>query len=262
MKNSFRNLTYATAAFPVVFLLTGCGGNSTPNRPPVCGVDINGYAIACVVNPPIAPLATPVTSLATFPVAQAMSTIATTSYNFALNSQDSYGNIFSIRYSSVPGAVAPYGSVAANTATITQTTKLNGATIQNVTATTYFTLPPYQFLGSNSNYWGGAQVVTSWQAPPVTGTVGEQFSSFTATLYHDSTNSIVDGTVIETITLNADTASTALLCQHDSVQVTQQGYYDNIYQGTTSTCYRIDTSGNVLGMQMTVPVYGPTMLFY
>jgi len=260
MQNSLRNLIYAAVVFPLVFLLPGCGGSS--NNAPICGYNINGYAIACVANPPITPLAPPVTSTATFPVAQAMANIANSGYNFTVNSQDSYGNIYSIQYSSIPGSTAPYGSVTANTAAITQVTYLNGQTIQNVSATTYFTLSPYKFLGSNANYFGGSQAVTSWQTPPATGTVGQQFSSFNATLYHDSTNSIVDGTVIETISLNPDTASTALLCQNDSVQVTQQGYFDGIYQGTTSTCYRINTSGTVLGMQMTVPVYGPPMLFY
>jgi len=260
MNNSIKNLIYAVAVLPVLFGLSGCGGSSS--GPNICGYDIYGYAIPCVANPPITPLAPVVTSTSTFPVALAMANIANTSYKFSMNSQDSYGNIYSIQYTSVPGSVAPYGSVSANTATITQNTILNGATIQSVTSTTYFTPSPYQFLGANANYPGGALVVTSWQAPPATGTVGQQFSSFNGTLYRDSTNSIIDGTVIETVTLNPDTASTALLCQNDSVQVTQQGFFDNIYQGTTSTCFRIDTSGNVLGMQMTVPVYGPPMLFY
>jgi hypothetical protein len=244
----------------MLLVLASCGGSS--DSQPICGYDIYGNAINCVAYAPITPLAPPVTSTATFPVAQAMANIANNSYNFSVQSQDSYGNIYSIQTASTPGPIAQFNGVSANTAAITQNMYLNGAIIQKVTATNYFKLSPYQFLGSIANYYGGSLLVTAWQTPPTTGTVGQQFSSYNATLYHDSSNSIVDGTLIETISLNADTASTALLCQNDSVQLTQQGFYDHLYQGTTSTCYRIDTGGNVLGMQITVPVYGPTMLFY
>ncbi len=239
-------------------VLTGCGGGNGS----FCGYDAFGDPLFCQVNQPLPPLPPPVASTASFNVTQAMMNIASQQYTFHVSSADSYGNVYTIAYSSSAGQPAPFGSVQASTANVSQTLFENGAAQQTINTTNYFVLSPYQLLGSETTLAGGSEVVNSWQAPPVTGTVGQTFPSLTATLYHDASNAVIDGTLSETIGLSPDTASTALLCLIDSMQLTQAGINDQLNGGTTSNCFRIDPLGNVLGMQITTPIYGMQMLFY
>ena len=241
------------------FFVTGCGGSSDAG---FCGYDAYGDPIFCQVNQPPAPLPPVVASTLTFPVTQGLTNIATQNYSYIISATDSSGNIFSIDYASVPGTVTTFGQVQANTANVTQSYSENNSQLQTTTTTNYFIPAPYQFLGSESTLAGRSEVVNTWQAPPATGTVGQTFPSISATLYHDSTNTMVDGTLSETIGLSPDTANTALLCMVDTIQLTQAGVNDGLSNGTTSNCFRIDPSGNVLGLQMSTPVNGVTMLFY
>lgn len=245
----------------IVMVLAGCGGSVTVNGN-VCGFDYWGNPIYCQVNPPLPPLPTPVASTSTFALAQGVSNVVNTSYTFTVNAQDTYGNIYTIQNSSAPGPSTTFQSLPANTTGVTQFYFENGFTTLKIYWTNYYSASPFQPLGAVANFAGSPEIVNSYQAPPTTATVGQQFPSLTATLYHDSSYSVVDGTLTETVGLAANTASTALLCFTDTVQLTQAGINDNLYAGTTSNCYVIDTAGNITGMQITAPVGYGTMLFY
>ena len=246
---------------PITVILAACGGNS--GNEAVCGYDEWGDPIFCSVNSTIPPLPTPIASTSTFNIAQGMTNAASSSYSYTIKAQDANYNIYSIQYSSMPGQPATFQSTPASSATITEAFSENNTQSSNDIWTNYYTLSPFQLLGSSANYPGGSEVVNNWQAPPATATVGQQFLLMTSTLYHDSTNSIADGTLTESVGLSANTTTTALLCFTDTVQLTQAGINDNLYEGTTSKCYIIDPAGNLLGMQITTPVNGVGVLqFY
>ncbi|MBV8636428.1 MAG: hypothetical protein JO002_18195 [Burkholderiaceae bacterium] len=241
------------------WVLAGCGGGGDDVA--FCGYDAYGNAVFCgTTNPPSPP--TPVASTDTFPVPQALLNVATQSYSYSVSAYDRFGNQFTIQYASAPGAAGTYNGQAASTANVTESFYENGALQETDTFVNYFVLSPYQFLGSVGNFAGGVEVVNSFQTLPATATVGQSFPELSATLYHDTTQTVSDGTLTEAIGLSADTASTALFCFNDTTQLTQTGMSDNLVNGNSSTCFRIDTSGNVQGMQITTPVNGTSMLFF
>ncbi len=205
---------------------------------------------------------TPVASTSSFAITQGLINMATQSYAFNVSSADSYGNLYTLTYSSSPGQISTFGTTPASTANISQILYVNSGLIQSVSSTNYFIPSPYQFLGSQTVRPGGSEVANTWAVPPIMGIVGQSFPSFTGTLYHDSTNTVIDATLTETIGLSPDTATTALLCLTDTVQLTQAGINDNLSVAPSSNCFRIDPNGNVLGMQITTQVNGLTMLFY
>lgn len=240
--------------------LAGCGGGG--DNTTFCGYDAFGDPLFCQIPPPPAPLPTPVASTSTFAVTQGLMNIASQQYTFNVSAADNFGNVFTIAYSSQPGPASMFGGVSASTANVTETLYENGTMVDAIATTNYFISSPYQFLGSTENTPGGAEVVNSWQTPPSTATVGQSFPSLVATLYHDSSDTTIDGSLTETLGLAPDTAATALLCQNDSVQLTQAGINDQLFAGASATCFRIDPSGNVQGMQINTPINGTSMLFY
>jgi hypothetical protein len=195
-------------------------------------------------------------------LAQGLANIASQAYTFNVSALDGYGNLWTVAYSSTPGLMGTFAGAPASTANISQSLYENGGAINIFNMTNYFVSSPYQFIASEGNLLGGSEVVNTWQVPPTIGTVGQSFPSFTATLYHDASNSVVDGTLIETVGLSADTATTALLCQSDTIQLTQAGLNDGLTSGTSSNCFRIDANGNVLGLQINTQVNGMQLLFY
>lgn len=239
--------------------LAGCGGGGDTA---FCGYDEFGDPVFCQTTPTLPPPPVPVASSSSFAVTQGLTNVASQQYTFNVSAADSYGNVFTIAYSSMPGPAGTFGGVPANTANVTQILYENGAMVDTLNTINYYAASPYQFLGSSENAPGGSEVVNSWQAPPATATVGQAFPLMVSTLYHDSSNSVTDGTLTETLGLSPDTATTALLCQNDTVQLTQSGIDDRLVGGSSANCFRIDTNGNVLGMQITTPINGVPLLFY
>ncbi len=238
--------------------LVGCGGGGDVT---FCGYDEFGDPLYCnVPNPPSPP--TPVASADTFPINQALVNIATQSYSYSVSSFDGFGNQFTIHYSSAPSGAGTFNGQAAGTSNITESLYENGALLQTDTFVNYYVLSPFKFLGSVGNFPGGVESATSSQSLPATGSVGQTFAALSATLYHDASQTVSDGSLVESDSLAADTASTALFCFNDTVQLTQTGVSDNLTSGASATCFRIDTSGNVQGMQITTPVGGVAMLFF
>ncbi|HEX7645454.1 MAG TPA: hypothetical protein VF472_24900 [Burkholderiaceae bacterium] len=253
---STKNKSLALAGACAV-ALAGCGGGDGV----VCGYDAYGDPIVCnTVNPPSPP--TPVASANTFPVNQALVNIATQTYSYDISGYDANGNQFTIHYASAPGLDSTFNGQAASTSNVTESFYENGSLMETDTYVNYYVLSPYQFLGSVGNFAGGMETVNAFQALPDAGTVGQSFPELSATLYHDTTQTVNDGTLSEAASLNADTDSTALLCFNDTTQLTQAGMADNLTAGDSATCFRIDTGGNVLGMQISTPVNGVPTLFF
>jgi len=77
----------------------------------------------------------------------------------------------------------------------------------------------------------------------------------TYTVYTDITKTTVYATGTDTWTLSADTATTAWGC--DVNTQTQVGGSPVVSQ----TCFKIDTTGNLLAMKMILPINGTIITF-
>lgn len=86
---------------------------------------------------------------------------------------------------------------------------------------------------------------------PVSASVGSMGPGASSNSYTNATKATLTGTSVTNWSLNPDTASTAWLCA-DSSSKTVSG----TSTGTGSECYKIDTSGNILGAKMVLNVSG------
>ncbi len=246
-----------------VLALAACGSNDNGY---VCGYDAFGDPLFCSIpttpSPPTQPA--PVASTDTFDTAAAMTNVATQTFSYTVSGYDSSGNTYTVVYASTPGGSASFQTGAATpvpavTANVTETFSENGSSPSVTTTTNYFDPSTYAFLGSRSNYLGGYEVVapTPTVSPvPATATEGQSTSLFSANLYRDSTMTVNDGTLTETFALNADTATTALMCFDDTTSPNASGTTDGLVSGQTSVCYRISPAGTIQGIELTQPVAG------
>lgn len=134
------------------------------------------------------------------------------------------------------------------------TLRQNGAVINTTSATSYFDLnapSPVGAIYSDSSY----EVITMQGVLPVTSTVGMQGVGWTSVTYASSSK--LTKTTDSTLnwSLDADTATTAWLCGN-SVDRNTDGFTDS-----GSECYKINTSGQILGGKATVVVQGVTLTF-
>ena len=255
----------ARSALPAVLLalavlgLNACGGDGYAGG---CGVDAYGNFIPCGNGAGVAgTVAAPVASPNTFQFQQALVNAATQVQNFTVSSVDAFGNSYSFNLASQPGPMTTFAGAPAASATIAQTMYENGVQIGSYQYTNFYSLPDYQLLGATGATPGSFELVSTSQAAPVTALVGAGFPSFTANLFRDASQTVLDGTLVENLALSADTASTALLCMNDSIQLTQNGIVDGLSAAPSSTCLRISPAGDLLGLVTTQVVNGMTLTF-
>jgi len=240
-------------------LLTGCGGSGDV----VCGYDAFGNPIICApVNAyPVSAPITPVASTLQFPLSQAVMNTISQPFSFQVSSQDAFGNSYLMSYASTP-VQSTFNGAPALAATVVQTVFENGTSLGTTTTTSLYNPATSAFLAANDGMPGGNVVATQTFAVPATAVVGQSFPNFTANIYHDATQTVIDGTIAEAVSVNADTATTALVCFDDTVQLTPAGVADGLSALPSSTCVRIDAAGNLVGLQVTATVNGGSLTFY
>ncbi len=258
-----------TSCVALVLALAACGSNDNGY---VCGYDAFGDPLFCSIpttpNPPTQPA--PVASTDTFDTAAAMTNVATQAFSYTVSGYDSSGNTYTVVYASSPGGSSSFQtgagtSVPAIITTVTETFSENGSSPSVTTTTNYFDPSTYAFLGSNSNFLGGYEVVsptpTASPVPP-TATEGQSTSLFSANLFRDATMAVNDGTLTENFALDADTAATALMCLDDTTSPSASGTADGLVSGQTSVCYRISPAGTIQGIELTQPVANVGMVTF
>lgn len=241
-------------------LLSACGGYGDAA---VCGYDAFGNPIVCgpVSTIPVGAPVAPVASTLSFPLAQVMANTVAQPFSFQISSQDALGNTYVMNYSSTPGQGTFNGSPA-HSATVVQAVYENGTSLGTITTTTLYDPTTGAFLAADDGMSGGNEVATQTFAVPATGVVGQSFPNFTANIYHDATQTVLDGTVAEAVSVNPDTATTALVCFDDTVQLTPAGVADGLSSLPSSTCLRVDAAGNLVGLQVTADVNGGSLTFF
>ena len=143
---------------------------------------------------------------------------------------------------------------AAKTASFTLNLKKNSVTQATSSQVSYFQIGPVKTLGATLGT--GEYIVAANQiAFPVSGVVCDLGSLGSSTSYTSASKSSTYATTVNTWELQPDTATTAYLCINSATR------YKN---GTTlngSECYKINSSGAVLGNKLTLSVGGKSVTF-
>jgi hypothetical protein len=221
-------ITAVTSAF----LLAGCGGGGG-------GTNAAVAASAGTV----------------FPVDASVQSFLTTAHSFNANYTDPANkDLYSLAYSYAPGGDSVFEGKAAKTANFTVNLKKNGVTGATSTQVSYFQIGPVKSLGATLGT--GEYVVAGTQvAFPANGKVGDVGSLGSTTSYTSASKTSVYATTVNTWELQADTDSTAYLCVNSSIK------YTNGTSAVGSECYRINTSGAILGNKLTITINGQSATF-
>jgi hypothetical protein len=183
-----------------------------------------------------------------------------------LNATDS-GNSYSLVVLDKPnaGTTTFDGSGPAYSTDVTVTVAKGGDMyVANLVSTNFFLLNPYVPLGKAYGNNGSPYAVVNSPSPlPSTLTVGASGTLATAFMYHDATQSIVDGNLTTTYSVKANNASTILFCISSVVSgVTSQGTADGLSDGTETDCYSVSATGTVNLVAVTMTVNGVNLNFH
>jgi hypothetical protein len=157
-------------------------------------------------------------------------------------------------------SAAPAPPIASNGSTfrhvITSVTlRENGATVGVETNDSYYYATSLDFAGAV--YADGAYLLpTTSHSQPSTATVGSGGPLGTQTLYEDSTRTRVRSTQRGTWTLEPAASGSAYYCVNAVVSSPSGAVI-----GTSVLCYRISTSGNILGIRWTLAVSDLVLTF-
>ena len=161
------------------------------------------------------------------------------------------GNTFQAIQTQSPGPTAVFEGISALTSTSTTVLRINGALFSQTTSTTYFSGNPFTVYGS-INQDGRYEIDQQVANLPSTAKVGAIGNFSTSSTYSDSSLSAQTGTSTTTWSLEEDAETTALFC----VNVVTLG----AEPVTGSQCYRINSSGEVLGIVVKVTASGKTVI--
>ena len=191
---------------------------------------------------------------ASFPLNNALSAFMQMSNTYALYATDS-GDIYALTVFWRVNAPDTFNGTAAFTTNIGHNLSENQLQLGNSTTREYYLLGPYELLGSLNQQSGQYSTVASDQvALPATATIGQHGPLYTQTTYTDTTLTIANGSETATWSLNPATGSDAYLCITSNGNIGASQHYE-------SDCFLMDTSGNILGVQVALLVNGKILNF-
>lgn len=185
-------------------------------------------------------------SKASFPISQVMATQLQSTRTINLSGTVD-GVSGQVAYSQSLDAPRFFEGITASASNITLIVTSGGVVRSQQSFTRLFSADPPGFFGTT-----GADtyvVVNQTALFPISAKVGEIGTVGTETGYTDISKSQVTGSQSITWSLEADSESTALLC------INRSG------ASTGSECYRIDSSGNLLGNVLRLVVDGKAVVF-
>lgn len=197
-------------------------------------------------------------TVTSFPVAAAVNSFAQANHTYHLTASAS-GVTFNATFTLTPGAAATFEGQMTSTANVSVDITASTGASSSGADTSYFTLSPFKFVGdlvTAGTSAGHYTVYANQMALPTMASVGQTGSLDTSTTFTDNTKTTVDSTSVETWALSQATSSTGWLC--DNVTSTPAGGGS----GTTSSeCYQVDASGNVVALKIVVVVSGQSVTF-
>ncbi len=173
------------------------------------------------------------TATSSYPIESVISSLFTSPQTFTLTNSDPINGVTTLVYDHTPMGDTSYNGVAAKTAQIRSVVR-RGLLATFQTDLVYFQISPFKILGKRMTITSGSITeVASLQAVlPATAQVGAAGSFYKATW-------TVSGLAVPnnvTWALQADTSATAFLCILNTLS-------------TDSDCYKINASGNILGVK-------------
>ena len=165
-------------------------------------------------------------------------------------------NTYTMSLSTTPAADEVFEGVVSKKYSASLTIKANGTIVTAANYSGYYSINPFTVKGAH--YADGTYAVATGAtgAHPTAAKVGDSGSLGTLTLYTDANKTTVKSTSQSTWSMEPDTATTAFGCIN-FVNKDSAG----TQTGTGAGCYKIDTSGNILGMRYTISASGKTLVF-
>ena len=163
------------------------------------------------------------------------------------------GNSYVLRLQFVPGGMATFKGVAVLSYSLPENLSENGTVIDTSDQTDYYLGGPFTQAGA---LFSTGQVIVddNQKLLPALAKPGQSGSLDTQTYYSDISFTSVIGTGTRTWKLTALTASTAQFCIYDTDDLGGS-------PETEVDCETLDTSGNVLALQITTNVNGTLLTF-
>jgi hypothetical protein len=201
----------------------------------------------------------PPQNLSSAPVAAALNSYYQANHGFDL-SASSGGNTFTLQYGfTLNGGTTTFNGVNADSANVSVTLSENGTLVATAIDSIFFSINPFVPIGTVRSDGAEYGIITTWNALPSTLSVGQSGPLFSETVYHDSTEAVIDGTEAVTYSVNAVNSTSLQFCEN--VAITANANSDGLTSSTSSVCYIVNASGSVTGITYTITVNGTTLQF-
>ena len=204
------------------------------------------------------------TTLKTAPGAAAITSYLQTSHQSTLIATDTTGNSYVMQLSNTPkaGTTTFDGNSGASSSADKVALSKNGVGVDSSSSETYYTLNPYRHLGDVYGAGTPYAVASNSTDIPTTVSVDDSGTVDDVTLYHDSSQTVVDADATQTYSVSAHDAKTVLLCiKTDTTDVTAAGTADGLSVGAESDCYTVDAAGNATLNSVAKSVSGESLDF-
>ncbi|HEX5355483.1 MAG TPA: hypothetical protein VFW93_04670 [Aquabacterium sp.] len=229
-------------ALPVVIclFLSACGGGDAGNKttlPPSDGT---------------------VSSTASFPISSALTAYQQAAHNYTLHATDTAGASYTMSFTQTPQASVAFEGQLASATRIDAVITKAGAFWDQSSVTQYFQSSPYLEIGQ-VGMGTGTYYVDDISVPrylPTTAKVNDSGALNNITVYAGPGKSLIVGHQTVLWRVMPDTLSTARLCITIlSTPVSGPSFSE-------ADCFRMDTSGNVLGITIDLPVSDTETLLF
>ena len=189
-----------------------------------------------------------------FPLASAFSALSQTNHSYNLSALSGADN-YTMEISDTPGTQQLFEGHLSSTLVQLLIMKKNGVVVSTGSSTSYFDVSPFMGWGSISG--DGSYEVTSGQQPlPSSATVGQSGALETDTTYTSSAKILISSYGLVTWSLESDTATSAWACINSTTAFT-----NNAPAVSGAQCYRVDQTGNISAMKVTVYDNGKALTF-
>jgi len=203
------------------------------------------------------------TNLDSAPGESALSAFMQSSHQYTL--QGSYGgSSYTLQLTNTPnaGTTTFNGFAPAYSTVQTVTISQGGTMLASDSSTIYFSIGPFQPLGSIGSGGVPYAVVASPNSLPATIRVGDSGTFASWVYYHDATQAVIDADETETYVVSANNASTLKVCLTSVISnVMYQGEQDGMAAGTETDCYAVNAAGSATLLSVAVSVNGATLTF-
>ena len=171
-----------------------------------------------------------------------------------LTAGDGQGNTYTLSLRFTPGADTLFEGAVRKTSQQTITVA-SGSMTETDSVTMYYRTGPFGQVGATDST-GGYSVSLRTGDLPTAARVGESGALSDDAVYTDSSKRVVVATAVTSWSLEADTDTTAFACTKSMMQMEEPPA-----TAVQTTCFRIDSTGKVMGGRVSITIDGFTVVF-